>query len=146
MEKQFHANGRILMLIVLILVNSTMLAVPGFAADNDNQTVNIYFFWGEGCPHCADEKPFLDHLEVKYPELKVESYEVWYDQENAKLFSEMAEAFGTTAQYVPTTFIGDKYWVGYADHIAKEMEAKIKSCIDNGCTNLKDKLDGGDAK
>jgi len=47
--------------------------------------VNIYFFWGEGCPHCEDEKQFLEKLEKKYPEIKVNDFEVWNNSENRKL-------------------------------------------------------------
>ena len=33
--------------------------------------VNIYFFWGEGCPHCSAEKPFLEELNQKNKEVKI---------------------------------------------------------------------------
>ncbi len=26
---------------------------------NTSNKVIIYLFWGDGCPHCAEEKPFL---------------------------------------------------------------------------------------
>ncbi len=29
--------------------------------DNPDKTT-IYFFWGDGCPHCATEKPFLEDM------------------------------------------------------------------------------------
>ncbi len=67
-------------------------------------------------------------------------FETWKNPDNTRLFNDVAKAYGTTAQGVPTTFIGDKYWVGYADYMGQEMEAKIKSCIDIGCVNPGDKL------
>ncbi len=116
-------------------------------ADNDDPgKVTVYFFWGDGCPHCAAEKPFLEEMQKKYPEIEIKIFETWKNPENAKLFDEVAKAYGTTAQGVPTTFIGDKYWIGYADHMAKEMEDKIKSCIDTGCVNPGDKLNRGETK
>ncbi len=110
-------------------------------ADNDAPgKVTVYFFWGDGCPHCATEKPFLEEMQKKYPEIEIKMFETWKNPENAKLFNEIAKAYGTTAQGVPTTFIGDKYWIGYADYLAKEIEDKIKHCIENQCTNPGDKL------
>ncbi len=95
----------------------------------------IYFFWGEGCPHCAKEKIFLEKLKEKYPEVKIEMFEVYYNKENAKFFNEMANAFGIKPMGVPTTFIDDKVWIGYADYIGKEIEKKVKYCIENNCSD-----------
>ena len=52
---------------------------------------NIYFFWGDGCPHCAKEKPFLEKLEEKYPEVKVYDFEVWKNSENRQLLIEVGK-------------------------------------------------------
>jgi len=95
----------------------------------------VYFFWGDGCPHCAEQKPFLDSLKQKYPLLEVKMFETWYNGENAELFQQMAESFGTSVQGVPTTFIGNKYWVGFADYMKPEIEDYIEYCLENGCTN-----------
>ncbi len=108
--------------------------------ESDPGKVAVYFFWGEGCPHCAHEKPFLEEMHQKYPEIELKMFETWHNQENAKLFQQVAEAYGTTARGVPTTFIGDKHWVGYADYMGEEIESQIKYCIDNGCVNPGDKL------
>ncbi len=107
--------------------------------DDENKVV-IYFFWGDGCPHCAEEKPFLEGLEDKYSEVEVKMYETWKNPDNAKLFQELAKAYGTTARGVPTTFIDDKYWVGYADYMSQEMEQKVLYCLGNDCVNPGDKL------
>jgi thiol-disulfide isomerase/thioredoxin len=102
---------------------------------NTDNTVIMYFFWGDGCPHCAEQKPFIDSLRQKYPTLEVKMFETWYNKENAERFQQMAESFGTSAQGVPTTFIGDKYWVGFAEYMKPEMEDYIEYCLENGCTN-----------
>lgn len=128
-------NKLITFVLVLLLFN--WLTPLVYAESN---RIVIYFFWGEGCPHCVHEKPFLEQLEQKYPQLEVKSYETWYNQENAKLFSEMAEAFGTRAMGVPTTFLDDKVWVGYADYMGTEIEDKVKYCIEHSCTDPIEKL------
>jgi thiol-disulfide isomerase/thioredoxin len=108
--------------------------ITGNAIKADNPVI-VYFFWGDGCPHCADEKPFLDSLKQKYPALEIEMLETWYNEENAETFKQMAESFGTSAQGVPTTFIGDKHWVGFADYMKPEIENYIQYCLENECSS-----------
>jgi thiol-disulfide isomerase/thioredoxin len=136
-------KGVVLLLAGLIFFSLVLSISSVSALDKalEGNKVTIYLFWGEGCPHCADEKPFLDSLQQRYPELEVKSYETWYNPENAKLFSDMAKAFGTTAMGVPTTFLDDKVWVGYADYMGKEIEDKVKYCIEQSCTNPLQKLE-----
>lgn len=95
----------------------------------------IYFFWGDGCPHCAAAKPFLEQLTQKYPGTEVRAYEIWHSQENRDLFIKMAAAFGFEPQAVPTTFLGEQYWVGYADQIGREIESAVQGCLESGCKN-----------
>lgn len=104
-------------------------------AQEDN--VTIYFFWSKGCPHCTKEKPFLEKLENKYPDLEVKYYEV-SDQESVKVFSAIAKAYGATTQWVPATFICDYYTVGFdsEETTGKEIEEKVRNCLEHGCTDL----------
>ena len=48
--------------------------------------VVIYLFWGDGCPHCAVAKPFLNELTQRYPKIELRAYEVWYVPENQEPF------------------------------------------------------------
>jgi len=120
---------------ILVLVSLTTAVVSA-----EESKVTMYFFWGDGCPHCTHEKPFLERLEQDYPQLEVKSYETWYNRENAELFSDMSEAFGTRAGGVPTTFLDDKVWIGYSESIAGEIEDKVRYCIEHGCTDPAEKI------
>ncbi len=105
------------------------------------KSVVIYFFWGDGCPHCAVEKPFLEEMEQKYPELEVKMYETWKNKENLELFQQVAQAYGIQARGVPTTFIGNyEPIVGFAESMADDMESKIIYCVENNCLNPASKL------
>jgi cytochrome c biogenesis protein CcdA len=53
--------------------------------------------------------------------------------ENQEKFIKMAEAYGFEAYGVPTIFIGDRYWEGYAETLQPEIEGVINACIENGC-------------
>jgi glutaredoxin len=95
--------------------------------------VYIYLFWGDGCPHCAAAKPFLNGLTEHYPNVELRSYEVWTVPENQELFKKMNAAYGFEPHGVPTIFIGGQYWEGYSDQIGQEIESAVKACIATGC-------------
>ncbi len=97
------------------------------------QPVAIYFFWGDGCPHCAKAKPFLEELSQSYPNVELRAYEVWYNEQNQMLFTRMASASGFEPSAVPTIFIGDRYWVGYDERLDAEIAAAVESCSTLGC-------------
>lgn len=121
---------------VLFLSAPSAVAHPNTQAAPAAQTaqpVAIYFFWGDGCPHCAAAKPVLAELTQKYPSAQVRAYEVWYVEENQILFKQMAAAYGFEPSAVPTIFIGDRHWVGYAEQVAPEIEAAVAECAATGC-------------
>lgn len=72
------------------------------------------FFYGQGCPHCGKVEPFLDQVELKYPDLEIRRYEVYNDQQNLQLLNKYFESYGMSIyeQGVPVIFIGNKYLAG----------------------------------
>jgi thiol-disulfide isomerase/thioredoxin len=98
--------------------------------------VTVYLFWSTGCPHCKDEKAFLDTMAIRYHQLELNYLEVKGNPENAKLFSDMAEAYGVKLKGVPATFIGEEEpIVGYRGDgtTGREIEERIRRCIQYGC-------------
>jgi uncharacterized membrane protein/thiol-disulfide isomerase/thioredoxin len=95
--------------------------------------VIIYLFWGDGCPHCAVAKPALHALAQSNQNIEIRDYEVWYQEENQAAFISMSAAFGFEPHYVPTIFIGERYWEGYSENIQKDIEATIAICLETGC-------------
>jgi glutaredoxin len=95
----------------------------------------IYMFWGDGCPHCAAAKPFLQELDQSSEQIDLRMYEVWYVEENQVLFTNMAAALGFEPHSVPTIFIGDRYWEGYSDQIKSQIQAAVDACLVDGCTD-----------
>lgn len=133
-------RGRLFFLVFLIVFLLTALDVQKGHSQNK---VTLYFFWGKGCPHCAKEEIFLKKLETRYPQLSVKSHEVWHNQENARLFSKMAEAYGKRPEGVPTIFIGNfNPVVGYRsdERTGKIIEDMIKYCTKLSCIDPIDKL------
>ena len=82
----------------------------------DSEKVNIYFFWGDGCPHCEEEKKFFEEIKTEYGEYyNLHMFEVWYDEDNKKLLTEMADAMGDEIKGVPYTIIGKDSFNGFAE-------------------------------
>jgi len=121
-----------LFIILLSLISNSALA------QNVSNKVNIYFFWGEGCPHCAQEKPFLDKLENRYPNVTVYRYEIYYSKENRDLLIEVGKKLNTDVSGVPFTVVGDKYFVGWwnEETTGASIENAIRFCIEKGCSDV----------
>lgn len=122
----------------------------GVVSDNSNfnesagleteKKLAVYFFWGDGCPHCASQKTFMAKWAEKYPDVEIKTYETWNNKDNSAMLEKLASAYGASVQGVPMTFIGDKYWIGYTDSLGAEMEKKIDDCLAGKCENPGDRI------
>ena len=122
------------------IVNGTMTLnrIPA------SEVVNIYFFRGEGCSHCAAEEPFLQHLidDVYREKINVHEYEIWYDESNAAMAEHFAEGYGQVPGGVPMTFIGTHFITGFSEDREQEFIDAIEEEIANGPVNPQDIADG----
>ena len=107
--------------ILSVLISQTSLA------QEDSTETNLYFFWAEGCPHCASEELFLDTLVEKYPKLNIHKLEVTGNKENAELLARFGKELNADVSGVPFTVIGDKYFVGWYNEetTGKSIEYEI---------------------
>lgn len=128
-------------ILLLFLFIPTSLGASLVAAQTTAHESVLYLFWGDGCPHCAAEKVFLEELSGRHPELKVEAFEIYHNEQNRELFKAMATAFGKEPQSVPTTIVADNYWVGFSESIAQDIEAHVAYCTEFGdCPDPKRRL------
>ncbi len=112
--------------------------VPGYNEDiveeQDNNLeidnpFNMYLFYGEGCPHCADLEKFLDSIDDEYGKyFNLVKYEVWYSKSNNRLFEKVVDRMHTDSEKigVPYLVIGDDYIMGYGN-----TEEENKQIINN---------------
>lgn len=114
------------------------VSVSAVQADQSDREVVVYFFWGEGCPHCSHEKPFLDEMKTKYPGLVVKDYEVWHNVENKELYRKMSAAYGEATGSVPVTFVDFRSWIGFNEEKSKEIAEAIGQCMQFGCLDPAD--------
>ena len=54
----------------------------------------IYYFYGEGCPHCHNIEPFINDLTQKYPDAHIQVLEVWNNQTNQQIWKQVNAAVG----------------------------------------------------
>lgn len=112
------------------------------ASSNDNsdsKKVNVYFFRGEGCSHCAEAEEWFDSIKEDYSEYyNLIDYEVWYNTDNSDLMQKVADARGEEAEGVPYIIIGDKSWNGFDSSYEEDMINQIKSVY---AQDVKDRYD-----
>ena len=53
-----------------------------FISNTYAREIKVYFFHGDGCPHCAEEEKALTKIKKKYPDLDIVRYEVWNNKSN----------------------------------------------------------------
>lgn len=123
----------LLSVLILFVAGVSYSPVMAQTPEPPGSEVYIYFFWGDGCPHCAKAKPFLESLAAKYPEVDLQEYEVYYDPVGQKAFMNIAQKYGLENLYVPTMFVGQYYLQGYSEEYDPDIEAVIVHCIQEGC-------------
>lgn len=98
----------------------------------DENKVNIYFFWGNGCPHCEEEFKFLKSIETEYGNyFTLNTFEVWYSKDNAKILEQFANAIGDEVSGVPYTIIGNKTFTGFSEKYKEQFLKAIKDQYHN---------------
>lgn len=91
------------------------------------EKINIYFFRGNGCPHCEEAENFFNSIEGEYGKYyNLVDYETWYDTDNAELMKNVASKLGEEASGVPYIIIGKKTWNGYASSYNDDITSAIK--------------------
>lgn len=113
-------------LFIFFLVAIFLFSIAGFTSAEEQEKLRVYFFYGDGCPHCAKEEIFLDSLEKEYKdELEILRYEVWHNQENSNKLAQMAEEIGFNVSGIPLTIIGTTTIAGYNSDFNTGRQIKL---------------------
>lgn len=134
----------ILVFLAIITITLTGCSLGGNNRDssdnsNDNQDISfadkinddpskivIYYFYGDTCPACAQQTPYLEELAEMYDEVELKKFEVYRNPENARLFQKVAQAYGARSSGVPTTFISERYWIGATQAMGAYVEELLQ--------------------
>lgn len=97
-------------------------------------SIKVYLFYGDGCPHCAEEEKFFDKYLKENNEVTLVKYEVWGSSENRLLLSKVQDKLNDHRSGVPFLVIGDNVILGYMDGVTDEI---IKETINEEINNRK---------
>lgn len=119
----------------VLIVLGLFFAIFSFStAQGAEESLKLYFFWGFGCPHCAKEKEFLSDFSLRYPQVEIERYEIYFNSDNQELLEKVAKALEVKNLGVPLTIVGGKPFIGYVEGTtAGQIEEQVKKCLVESC-------------
>lgn len=133
---------KIVVLITVILSISIVVLISNNMKDNkeikltdmtennisySKEKINIYLFYGEGCPHCEELKNYLNSLDNKEKSyFNIYTFEVWNNSTNQQFMKDSAKSLNKEVSGVPFLIIGNKTFEGYSE----SMNIKIKKAIE----------------
>jgi thiol-disulfide isomerase/thioredoxin len=131
------AKKFLFVIFLLFLGGTFLLPFNSSIAETDNnqlQAVKVEFFYSETCPHCAKEMDFLKNLEEENSSIIVNENCI-SEEESIDLLKSLYNEYEVPREkwgYVPITFIGDNYFIGYGgdDTTGKVIEEYIFSLLD----------------
>ena len=111
-------------IVFILLIAGLLLFISSQA--KAQEPVYVTLFYSETCPHCAEEKLFLDKLTDKYSYVKLRELEA---SEYNEVFRKVSQRLGQPARGVPYTVIGEEVIVGYLnDRTTGQRIRKIGIC------------------
>lgn len=110
---------------ILFLLLLTLLIPISVKADNK---VNLYLFYGDGCPHCAQEEEFLKEYLKEEKNASLVKYEIWHSEDNREKLIKVQNKLNNHENGVPYLVIGNKVIVGYSKG---STDKRIKKYVDN---------------
>ena len=113
---------------VILFILTFVLFIPITFAEEKN--INMYLFYGEGCPHCAALEEYLDEYLKDKPNIKLYTYEIWNSKENSELLEKVSQALDIEATGIPYLVIGEDVVSGFAKGITeRSIDKKINKCL-----------------
>lgn len=99
-----------------IAIMLLLLASAAFAATAGNQSESgcAYFFYGNGCPHCANVESFLSGFKAENPQYSIVEFEVYNNKANLVLMNQFFDSYNVSqdSRGVPTVFLNDRALIG----------------------------------
>ena len=115
-------------ILISIIICLMMLTLNVNAATTKDK-INVYFFHGDGCPHCENATKFFDSIKKEYEKYyNLEKYEVWYNEENSNLMEKFRRRLGDDPEGgVPYIIVGKKSFSGFDDSIGEQIKEAIEN-------------------
>lgn len=119
---------------------TTTKKTPSINVDNllknvkrEKGKVNIYLFYGNGCPRCKLEHEVLDEIKDEYGKYyNLYEFDIWNNKDYYELAHIFAENMNFELRGVPFTVIGEQYMSGFGSESKDILINKIREEKDKG--------------
>jgi redox-active membrane protein len=98
--------------------NSSFKFAKNTEADikSSKDKLNVYIFWGDGCPHCKHLAEFLGEKQSEIGDkISLYTFEVWKDKNNLSFLKSFGKFLGENPKGVPYIIIGNKTYSGFSE-------------------------------
>lgn len=85
----------------------------------------LLFFWGIGCPHCEEAKPFVERLPREIAGLSVERIEVRRDRAGRDRFLRVVRELHIQAPGIPLFVYGKHYVIGFNPGVTEDQVRRM---------------------
>ncbi len=141
----------LLSLIIIIVISLFSFTVLGetvieeivekdiYISFDDKETDCMYYFYGFDCEECPQTDVYLKQLQVRFPEIKVGMFEVYFNEGNLNLLQDYFNAYNVPpeVQGLPVVFLPQSYFIG-KEAIIDLLEGRVKSNQNPSCPLLED--------
>lgn len=111
--------------IIVTLTLIVLLLIPNMLNASEKE-INAYLFWGEGCPHCKQEKEWFEEYLKNNKDVQLHKFEIYNSIENAKNLNEIQKMLGDEGSGIPYLVIGNNSIVGFSkDYTPEEIKNTI---------------------
>jgi len=156
--RNFFKNNQILIIFFVIILVLGLFSV--LMSKNEETVLNkvygddvvdLYYFHLKTCPHCIEQNKYMnDFLFVKYPNLRLNSYEMT-QRESVLKYQEMANFYNglepDNFPGTPLSIIGDNYNIGFGTALTtgpkliEMIEAEMVKINSNWNSSMKRTID-----
>ena len=112
-------------LLISIILFTFFISISNVSA----RQVNLYFFHGDGCPHCAEEEEYLNSINDE--NVNIVEYEIWNNDKNSAFLDKVAKKLDYKVNGVPVTIVGETAIGGYNDTIKHKIERALNYYTDD---------------
>jgi len=101
----------------------------------------IYFFYGDGCQHCARVEPSIHKLEMQSQYLvEIHKFEIYNNRSNMALLNQFFDNYNIQNEDrgIPVVIIGNNYLIGDKP-ILESLESTLRNAIDSDCPKMNGK-------
>jgi hypothetical protein len=135
------------LLFVFALLVPALAGAETIVHGAEDQDINVYLFWQQGCPYCAAARKELDAIADANPAIDLVPLQLGRSPETDALFGATAAVFGLKQSAVPLVVIGNHPFLGHLDggRSAALYRDAIESCLAAPCPDVVGKLAGTNA-